>query len=276
MLVLGTVAVSVAGVTACSSSSGSSARVPLLDTATVTIVPTSDSPPTTSPRHFGTLPVGATLPSDEDCAAAVRPAAEVRVRNTPFNMVRGEGPPTNPPPGPMFARVTGNFSGTTDEIIQWAACKWGIDEDIVRAQVAKESYWNQDAAGDFSRDPATCAPGHPLGENADHPNECAESVGLMQVRYPYWGWAFPDADRSSAYNIDVALAARRNCFEGDEAWVTDYPHGKDYAPGDIWGCVGMWFTGRWYTPESTEYIAAVQDYARQRIWTTPSFISFRG
>ena len=32
----------------------------------------------------------------------------------------------------IAARVTGNFTGTTDMILQWAACKWGIDEDIVR------------------------------------------------------------------------------------------------------------------------------------------------
>jgi hypothetical protein len=26
-----------------------------------------------------------------------------------------------------FARVDGNFSGTTGEILEWAACKWGRD-----------------------------------------------------------------------------------------------------------------------------------------------------
>ena len=28
-------------------------------------------------------------------------------------------------------QVTGNYTGTTDEILQWVACKWGIDEDVV-------------------------------------------------------------------------------------------------------------------------------------------------
>ena len=32
-----------------------------------------------------------------------------------------------------FNLVDGDFAGTTDQLIQWAACKWGIDEDIVRA-----------------------------------------------------------------------------------------------------------------------------------------------
>ena len=56
--------------------------------------------------------------------------------------------PTTAPTGREFDRVDGDFAGTTDEIIQWAACKWGIDEDIVRAQVIKESYWYMSAIGD--------------------------------------------------------------------------------------------------------------------------------
>jgi hypothetical protein len=45
-----------------------------------------------------------------------------------------------PPPKAWPIRVTavppakGDDEGTTDEIIQWAACKWGIDTDVVRAQ----------------------------------------------------------------------------------------------------------------------------------------------
>jgi hypothetical protein len=31
------------------------------------------------------------------------------------------------------ARVTGNFRGTTDEVIQWAAIKWGFHPDLLRA-----------------------------------------------------------------------------------------------------------------------------------------------
>ena len=82
----------------------------------------------------------------------------------------------------------------------------------------------------------------------------------MQVRQPYWGWAFNngvgDAKSSTAYNVDVALAARRNCFEGNETWLT----GGSYAAGDIWGCVGLWFSGRWYDAGAQQYIADVQDY----------------
>jgi hypothetical protein len=209
--------------------------------------------PTTGPGsvHFDTLPPGASLRTDQECAALVRRAAEIRQVNRTFNATRGHGPPADPP-APLYGRVTGDFTGTTDEILQWAACKWGIDEDIVRAQAAKESYWTQTNVGDNG-----------------------ESFGILQVRQPYWGWAFNggvgDAQSSTAYNVDAALAARRNCFEGNETWL-----GGSYGPGDIWGCVGLWFSGRWYDDGAKTYIAAVQDYLRQKVWLTPGFINYSG
>ena len=72
----------------------------------------------------------------------------VRRRGAPPPRSARTTPGTTPPvarrrQSGWYARVTGNFTGTTDQIIQWAACKWGIDEDIVRAQAAKESGWHQ-------------------------------------------------------------------------------------------------------------------------------------
>jgi hypothetical protein len=202
------------------------------------------------------LPVGATLPSEEQCADWVRPAAEVRSMNTPYNETRGFGPPVDPP-APLFKRVTGNFTGSTDEILQWAACKWGIDEDIVRAQAAKESWWTQTNIGDNG-----------------------ESFGIMQDRQPFMAWAFNngvgDARTSTAYNVDASLAVRRSCFEGNEPWLNTPDRGRDYAAGDIWGCVGMWFSGRWYTEPAVEYIAAVQDYLKNKVWLTNDFLKYSG
>jgi autotransporter family porin len=209
------------------------------------------APPPSGSEHFSTLPPGSTLPSDADCAARVRPAAEIRPQITSYNQTRGHGAPANPP-APLYARVTGNFTGTTDEILQWAACKWGIDEDLVRAQAAKESYWTMANVGDNG-----------------------ESFGIMQVRQPYWGWAFNngvgDAMSSTAYNVDAALAARRNCFEGNETWL-----GGNYGAGDLWGCVGLWFSGQWHDPGAEQYITDVQTHLNQRIWEDPGFIAYRG
>ncbi|MGZ6960929.1 MAG: hypothetical protein ACXVLM_14610 [Ilumatobacteraceae bacterium] len=216
--------------------------------------------------HLVTLPPGAALPSDATCASLVRPAAEVRSINTTFNHTKGiPGAATG-----IYARVTGNFTGTTDELIQWAACKWGFDEDIIRAQVAVESWWHQDAASDFTSDPTRCVPDHPIGADG-HPGQCPESIGLLQIRFPYWQAAFPSATRSSAYNLDYALAARRSCFEGYETWLNTVERGRDYAAGDLWGCMGLWLAGRWYTQPAVDYIGRVQNDLAQRIWETPNF-----
>ncbi len=216
-----------------------------------------------------TLPPGSPLPSDADCAARVRPAPEIRLANATYNQTRGgvDSSATG-----LFRRVTGNFTGTTDEIIQWAACKWGFDEDSVRAQAAKESWWFQRNGGDFTTIATSCAPGHGFGVDG-RPGECAESAGIMQVRYPYHRWAFPWASYSTASNLDYALAVRRDCFEGNNTWFNQFERGRDYVAGDLWGCIGAWFSGRWYTPASVTYINDVQSYLNQRIWTTPGFIN---
>ena len=125
----------------------------------------------------------------------------------------------------------------------------------MRAQAAKESWWDQ----------------RNIGDNG-------ESFGILQDRKPYMEWAFNngvgDAQSSTADNVDVSLAARRNCFEGNETWLNTVDRGRDYAAGDLWGCVGMWFSGRWYTQPAVDYIAAVQDWLNQRIWETPDFLGY--
>ena len=188
-------------------------------------------PPPSSGR-FVTLPVGAALPSGAECATRVRAAGEVRPENSAANGNEGSRANANTRSDwSQFSRVDGDFSGTTDEIIQWAACKWGIDEDIARAQVVKESYWYQSANGD-----------------------AGESWGLGQVRDTAHQSAFQypsvNARNSSAYNLDYTYATWRACYEGVYTWLnqTSERNGT-YGPGDVWGCVGVWFSGRWYVQQ---------------------------
>ena len=239
-------------------------------TAPAVRVPIPTLPPVTqSPSaRFSTLPVGAALPSDADCSALVRKTAEIRPQNAPYN-VRASGPAQTG----YYAKVTGNFAGTTDEIIQWASCKWGIDEDIVRAQAAKESGWFQQGRGDWTTDSKLCVPAHGIGVDG-RSGQCPESIGVMQTRYPYMQPSFPMATNSTAYNLDIALAYRRSCFEGNDTWLNTVERGQNYAAGDIWGCVGMWFAGRWHTSDADTYVGAVQDYMNRRIWTTADFRSW--
>jgi autotransporter family porin len=167
-------------------------------------------------------------------------------------------------------RVNGNFTGSTDEILQWAACKWGIDEDIVRAQAAIESWWRQTNLGDWTTDSSRCAPGHGLGVDG-RPGECPESFGILQNRYPYEQSAWPGIASSTAFNADTTYAIWRACYEGYETWLNDVERGQQYAAGDAWGCVGRWFAGRWHTQAAEDYIGRVQGYLNDRIWEQPQF-----
>lgn len=218
--------------------------------------PAAPAPPNANPTaHFSTLPPGSALPSGAECATRVRPAPETQPVNVAYNAVTWSAQPTS---FALGRRADGAFTGTTDELIQWVACKWGIDEDLVRAQVAKESAWHQDARGDQTGQ--NCAPIIPQS------SPCFESIGLMQVRWFYHQPAFEGSVKSSAYNLDYAYSGWRDCYEGAASWL-----GGSYGPGDVWGCVGLWFSGRWHTSQAETYIAAVKDYMARRVWEDPNF-----
>jgi hypothetical protein len=164
--------------------------------------------------------------------------------------------------------VTGDYTGTTDEIIEWVACKWGIDEDVVRAQMAKESWWHMDNKGDMSTDQNVC---HPEFRTTSGP--CPESIGIAQVRYQYHMSAFvnDNAINSTAYNMDYTYSVWRACFNGEYTWLNTVDRGATYEPGDLWGCVGLWFAGRWHTDPAEEYITAVKDNLDRRVWEAGDF-----
>jgi hypothetical protein len=231
----------------------------------VSLAPPAGGADAATPAYFGW---SGTVRSERWCAARIKDRREIRPDNRPYNHAERQ------PRSATYPRVTGNFHGSTNEIIQWAACKWGFDENALRAQVAKESYWSQLSLGDWTTDGRNCAPGHGIGRDG-RPGECPESVGLMQVRTPYFRDSILGSLRSSAYNLDVALNVWRRCWAGQEKWLNNVEHGRVYRAGDAWGCIGRWFSGRWYTPPSIEYIGAVKSYLRQRIWKTSSFISWR-
>jgi autotransporter family porin len=203
----------------------------------------------------------------------VRPAIEVRPNNGPYSATPGAQKNLTSP-YPDFGRVDGNFTGTTDEIIQWVACKWGINVNVVRAQAAVESWWDMRSLGDWTSDSTGCAPNHPIGSDPSYPGRCPESVGLLQVRYPYWSNGFDQVETSTAYNADYAYAAWRACYDGKETWLNTVDHVGTYGPGDVWGCVGVWYAGRWHTSAAQGYINKVRSYLKSKIWTSPQFLSY--
>ena len=231
------------------------------------------------PARFATVPAGRALPTGAQCAARVRanPSPENKGANGRANRTTGhrigadffggDDPRANAAIG---VRVDGQFTGSTRDILRWAACKWGVDEDVVFAQAAIESWWQQGTLGDWTADASRCAPGR--GPGADgRPGQCPESFGILQNRYPYERTGWPGIANSTAMNADLAYAIWRVCFEGYEGWLNTVERGAAYGPGDAWGCVGRWFSGRWHTGASETYIGRVRDYLTGHIWETPDF-----
>ena len=229
--------------------------------------------------RFVTLPPGKPLPSDAQCAASVRidPPPENKRPNQQSNQVTGQ------PVGNFFPtadaadanrwiapRIDGQFTGTTAQILRWTACKWGIDEELVAAQAAVESWWRQSATGDWGTDPAACPPGHGLGADGVA-GRCPQSYGILQNRYSVEKSSWPGIANSTAMNADTAYGIWRACYEGYEVWLNHVQRVGNYGPGDAWGCIGRWFAGRWHTAAAERYIARVRDYLNRRVWLQADF-----
>jgi hypothetical protein len=213
-----------------------------------------------------TLPPGSKLPSAADCAARiVRSDREIRPENGIANDTRGiigadiDG--ADESFNHMYAkRVDGNFTGTTDEILQWGACKWGFDIDLTRARAVQESYWRQSQLGDKTDSDKACAV---IGQKAP----CWQSYGVLQVKGTVHERTYPFARNSTAYNVDYALAWLRACYEGAFGhWM-----GDGYRPGDEWGCVGAWYSGNWFDSAAKQYIEGVRQHLADQLWLKPDF-----
>jgi hypothetical protein len=156
----------------------------------------------------------------------------------------------NATPAVYKDKVTGNFTGTTDEIIQWAAHKWGVDEDLFRSAAVKESWWKMSTVGDGGI-----------------------SFGLMQIKSTVSKGTYPLSQVSTAFNADYFGASIRYYFDGAATWLNDPCcfSGTTYKAGDVWGSVGAWFAGRWYTQGAIDYINSVKRHFVYRTWTQPGF-----
>jgi hypothetical protein len=227
--------------------------------------------------YFRTLPPGASLPSGAYCANLVNssPQSETKAANNAYDHRKGRrvGAKFLASDGPraqeLTRRINGDFTGTTIDILRWAACKWGVNQDIVFAQAAVESWWQQNTLGGWTTDAADCPPGNKLGHDGK-PGECPVTYGILQNTYgPGSGW--PAIAMSTAMNADAAYAVWRSCYDGYETWLNTMPRGSQYQKGDVWGCVGRWFSGQWLNPPALGYIAQVKQYMREKIWLKPSF-----
>lgn len=233
-------------------------------------------PAPSSGTYFTTLPPGSALPSSSDCASRVRRSSwEPRPDNDKANRTAGV---TCAAIGACSvwskdlyvyaSRVDGHFSGTTDEILQWGSCKWGLDENMQRARAAAESGWHQSTHGDHTSDPQLCS-----SFGATTP--CYQSYGILQIKAsagPGYPDTYPYSRNSTAFNVDYSSAWLRACFDGYDTWLDEDPEStRPYLPGDLWGCVGAWYSGKWHDSGAETYITSVRGHLASKEWLKKSF-----
>jgi autotransporter family porin len=240
-------------------------RKPALLAIAVSSVCMMASDVTADMHHFNDLGPGAELPSSRSCVERIRGSVwEPRVENYEANYPAHKGikiDGANASFNANFAnRIDGSFAGTTDEIIRWGACKWGFDEDVTRARAVQESYWRQSQVGDMSYDAQTCSI---IGQETP----CWQSYGILQVKVTVHEGTYPLAVQSTAYNVDYAMGWLRACYEGAFShWLKD-----GYAKGDEWGCIGLWYSGKWYDEAANKYIERVKSHLDRQTWKRPGF-----
>jgi hypothetical protein len=198
----------------------------------------------------------------------------------------------------LLARVDGQFTGTTDEIFQWAACKWGLPDDLLRAIAVRESTWYQYetypsgrcvanfGCGDTFRTTSSasrafCAAVARWGYDYQRdfgPGNCPQTfsiVGVKSWQDPRSGaWpdntngTFPFNRDSTAFAVDYMASQLRGCYEGWASWLAGTGR---YAAGDLWGCVGAWYAGEWHSDAADGYVVRVRDAMRFWPWLDPSW-----
>jgi autotransporter family porin len=264
----------------------------------------SSSPPPTS-QYFG---LGASVTnvaangsdgvyplSDSTCASQVQQFAERVPENTTAN---NDVPPagTNFSWGPWASgdvgpggipetqfnlnHVTGavpaNF--TTDEILEWAACKWGMDQNIAKGEAVAESNWKQSNAGDMD----SCGQFDSWGilqVRATNPSDCSTTG----VKNSGWG-GYPWTHNSTAVDADAQMARLRAVYDG-QSYMGAGGNGSPALTGGtstavgapIWNAVSTWQSGS--NTGTDPYVTGIQDCINGtggkpvQCWTNTNFVS---
>ncbi len=254
---------------------------------THTPIPTHSPQPTAMPTPDHTPTATATCCPLSDAAAAAMVTLNPNFEPRPDNYPANDTVPTSADlaqvgtlsfldsqGNSLLGKVTGNFTGTTDEILQWASYKWGFDPDVTRSIAVAESHWHQDDIGDIGN-------GVSLGilqiKSADYPGTCSP-VALNGGDISYITDPLCLSHLMTAFAADYKLAYQRACMDGSIGYLNqETPTGGHAtyadATGDerLWGCVGDWYSGSWYDSAALTYIEEVQGYLSAKPWLVPGF-----
>lgn len=197
--------------------------------------------------YFGWQGINPTLPSEQVCAEEIAYSPEGIPSNVPMNAyvpTSGQlatfqanpiGTLTGISPTSDYSRVTGDYASlinrvpSTDMLIRWMACKYGLDEETMRAESWQESGWRQDTLGDPQAGSAICTQASiPQsiydvnitflnGTMGHEPGGCWTSYSILQDKVmPGYTTSYPTLAMSTAFEMDLRGSAIRACINGDQ------------------------------------------------------------
>jgi hypothetical protein len=241
------------------------AKPPRLVVTYTPVAPSSSTCPVPRPQTTWRAPGSPPL-TDAQAAACVAPSGE----NRPQNAAQNAKAPTDAELAafrsaedaygrtpaeynPDFAHVTGGGARyglrSTDDLIEWAAYKWGVPEDMVRGQMVMESGWSMLQKGDRRAWATPVASLYPAPAVIDA-DSVWESLGIAQIRWrhtvPWNPGVEPLRWQSTGFALDYSQALIRYYFDGYCDWC-----GGGYTAGDPDGAYrsyvsGSWTDGQWY------------------------------
>jgi hypothetical protein len=181
-----------------------------------------------------------------------------------------------------YARYVDGHDGmrhpSTDDLIQWAAHKWGIPENWLRSEYVVESYWSQFNMGDDTKVSSWWYRLYPYQSRIARTSNVYQSLGIAQVR-----WA-PDGSlgagteplrwQSTAFNVDEQAATVRLYYDNPNRARSSWGD-PTYAPCQKWRSIGGWYRPYvWGNVAQAEYIRSVQESLAGRDWASPSFLAW--
>jgi hypothetical protein len=252
----------------------------LVVTYSVPGAPTTSSPhcPVARPQATWRAPGSPPL-TDLEAAMCVAPSGENRSQNiesnakaptaaelAAFATARDAAGRTPAEYNRNFAHVSGAAARyglrSTDDLIEWAAYKWGVPEDLVRGQMVMESGWSMLQKGDRRDWAQPVADRYPALAAIDA-DSVWESLGIAQIRWrhtvPFNPGVEPLRWQSTGFALDYSQALIRYYYDGYCDWC-----GPDYVAGDADGAYRMYVSGSW--TDGQWYADGVRSNAAARSW----------
>ncbi len=225
----------------------------ILGTTTTTYIFQNASPTPTPSVHFGTEPGtgrfadgSTTLPTDAQCAALLGDADETIPENqaphvddlnigitSAVNQTKARSADLNRLISGIdsfelggvwnkdvwFKQITAQYTGSTWNIFRLAACKYGIDEDAVRAQAQTENgSWVQWHSGGDRRTKRTQCRNRDVDLYGYICTRCCyQSWGDFQTKVFYETMTWPMMEYSTTFSAEFRFASQRACMNGDQA-----------------------------------------------------------